>query len=807
LPIEPTAKKTTSGSIMATHNENIARVCEAALQAHAAKLCVIPPAEDGTKRPLPNPRGAWAKYKTTRPDQEEIRRWYPGRSGLGIVTGAVSGCLESFDFDDRPTYEEFIALAEGVGLGELVRRIEAGYCDDTAGGGVRWLMRYPTDVERVPGQGIVLARRPKRPEEQRHAKDKNKTLIESPAYSIVAPTNGSVHPNRKPYVRRSGDFSIIASYSAQERQALFDLARTFDQMPRKPAEPSAPRKTARAAGARPGDDYIARTTWEEILEPAGWTRVYERGGAIYWRRPGKKFATSATTNYGGADLLYVFSTSTDFEAEKSYSRFAAYAVLKHGGDFRAAAQALAEQGYGSARKRTQEDSKDNQQTHNGGGAGKNHAAGISKVPLGSDEGLALQFADRHRNTLRYTAAWGKWHHFKGRSWDEDKTLLAFDFARTICREAAQLLFHPNEQKEATSAKKRAAVISLAREDRRIAATTEQWDSDIWVLNTPKGVIDLRTQEMRSQRPTDYLTKITAVAPGGDCPRWREFLKEISDGDEALQQFMQRFAGYSLTGDISEEALFFAYGGGANGKGTFLHAITGILADYHRAAPIATFTESRFEQHPTDLAMLKGARLVTASETQQGRRWDESRIKMLTGGDPVSARFMRQDFFQYMPHFKLFIAGNHKPRLRSVDVAIRRRFRLLPFMVTIPEAKRDPELKNKLRAEWPGILEWMLAGCADWQERGLAPPDAVMEATSAYLDAEDTLADWIEVCCFRNPNVSDTVQLLFASWTEWAEKAGERVGSKREFGDRLEEAGFKRERTNKAREIVGLKVLR
>src|SRR5262249_1219138 len=170
-----------------------------------------------------------------------------------------------------------------------------------------------------------------------------------------------------------------------------------------------------------------------------------------------------------------------------------------------------------------------------------------------------------------------------------------------------------ERKDTTSAKKRAAVISLAREDRRLAATTDQWDRDTFVINSPGGVIDLRTQEIRPSTATDYLTKMTAVAPSGDCPRFREFLREITDGDEALQRFLQRFAGYSLTGDISEEVLFFAYGSGANGKGTFLHAITGILGDYYRAAPIATFVESNFEQHPTDLAMLKGARLVTASE--------------------------------------------------------------------------------------------------------------------------------------------------------------------------------------------------
>ncbi len=215
-----------------------------------------------------------------------------------------------------------------------------------------------------------------------------------------------------------------------------------------------------------------------------------------------------------------------------------------------------------------------------------------------------------------------------------------------------------------------------------------------------------------------MTKMTAVQAGGKCPRFLAFMDEITGSDASLRDFLQRMLGYSLTGSTQEHALFFLYGTGANGTSVFVNTVTGILGDYHRTAPIETFTASAVERHPTELASLQGRRTVSAIETEEGRRWAESRIKALTGGDKIAARFMRQDFFEFTPQFKLIIAGNHKPGLRTVDEAIRRRFHLVPFTVTIPPEKRDPSLTEKLRQEWPGILEWMIEGALAWQEQGL-----------------------------------------------------------------------------------------
>jgi putative DNA primase/helicase len=194
-----------------------------------------------------------------------------------------------------------------------------------------------------------------------------------------------------------------------------------------------------------------------------------------------------------------------------------------------------------------------------------------------------------------------------------------------------------------------------------------------------------------------------------------------------------------------------------------------------------------------LASLRGARLVTAQETEQGRRWAEAKIKQLTGGDPIPARFMRQDFFTFMPKFKLLISGNNKPAIRGVDEAIRRRFHLIPFTVTIPEAERDLLLPDKLKAEWPGILQWAIEGCMEWQRIGLAPPAAVRQATDAYLAAEDAVALWLDEYCTADPNYAERIAALFASWKAWAETAGEFVGNQKRFVHALEDRGLVRER--------------
>ncbi|MDE2100353.1 MAG: hypothetical protein KGL39_24085 [Patescibacteria group bacterium] len=412
-----------------------------------------------------------------------------------------------------------------------------------------------------------------------------------------------------------------------------------------------------------------------------------------------------------------------------------------------------------------------------------------RPPEFSDDNLALRFTARHGDRLRYVAKWGKWLEWDGTTWRPDETMRSFDLVRAVCRHASAECNKPKAATAIASAKTVAAVEKLAKGDRRHAATVAQWDADPWLLNTPRGVIDLRTGDLLPHEPGRHMTKSTAVVPFGDCPMWLKFLSTITAGDEALIAYLRRTAGYCLTGSIREHTLFFGYGTGRNGKGTFLNTLTGIMGDYAIDSNVETFTAQATSRHLTELARLQGARLVVAQETEEGKRLAMARVKAITGGDPITANFMRQDLFTYHPQFKLFIAGNHKPALGTVDEAIRARFNLIPFTVYIPKEDRDKMLADKLRAEWPGILQWMIDGCLEWQATDLAPPNAVLAATDTYFEAEDTFAQWTAACCNVNPYAGATSSQLFKSWQKWAKEAGEEAGSQKRFAGTMEVRGF------------------
>jgi putative DNA primase/helicase len=416
------------------------------------------------------------------------------------------------------------------------------------------------------------------------------------------------------------------------------------------------------------------------------------------------------------------------------------------------------------------------------------------APSLSEEALAIRFSRLHHD-LRYVREWRRWMVWDGNLWRKDRTLEAFNRARAICREASSDS-DANERRSLLLASKQcvAAIERLAQADRRHAATPEQWDRDQWALNTPAGTVDLKTGTLRKHRLDDYITKSTATAPGGKCELWLKFLERITNSDAELQSFLKRMVGYSITGITSEQSMFFLYGSGANGKSVFLSTIAGMLGDYARTAPVSILTASNTEQHPTDLAGLQGFRFVTAIETEEGRWWAEAKIKSLTGGDRIAARFMRQDFIEFTPVFKLFVAGNHKPGLRNVDPAIQRRLRLIPFTVTIPEQERDPNLLDKLKSEYEGILHWAIEGCLEWQRMGLDPPPAVSNATADYLASEDTVGRWIDECCVCSTGLWTPGSKLYASFQQWCERTGERQWSQKRFSQALKTRGFERERT-------------
>jgi len=333
-----------------------------------------------------------------------------------------------------------------------------------------------------------------------------------------------------------------------------------------------------------------------------------------------------------------------------------------------------------------------------------------------------------------------------------------------------------------------------------SAAFEQREKNTMMSNSvSNSTIDLRTGVGRPPDPLDYITKKTACrcAPAGTPhPLWTKFLGRVTNGDVELQQFLQRYMGYCCTGETNEHVFVFCYGTGANGKSTFVNTVAAVLGSYATVASMDTFLATNSIQHPTDLAKLRGARLVVAQETQRGRRWDETKIKALTGGDKITARFMRQDFFDYTPQFKLLISGNHKPRLSGVDEAIRRRLLLVPFTVQIPLAERDKNLAAKLRPEWPAILRWMVDGCLERDLIGLAPPKSVLDASEEYFAEQDTTQQWLDECTADGgPGAFARTTELFASWKAWCEDRNWKPGSEKSLSEALRDKGFVKARNS------------
>lgn len=428
--------------------------------------------------------------------------------------------------------------------------------------------------------------------------------------------------------------------------------------------------------------------------------------------------------------------------------------------------------------------------------------------LVTEEAVVGILARTHGGRFRYCHSSGSWFVWRGSHWARDMTDQIID----ECRALAQ--FHAEGQDSHVRrmlgrASTIFAVERLARSDRTFAITAAAWDRDPMLLATPGGTIDLGTGELRPADPIDALTKCTAVSPsvGAACPRWTQFLKEITGGDGALIRFLQQFAGYCLTGSTKEQALLFIYGSGGNGKSVFLNVLSGILGDYAAVASMDTFTASKGDRHPTDVAMLAGARLVTASETEAGRAWAEARIKALTGGEPITARFMRQDNFTFRPTFKILIVGNHRPILNNVDDAARRRFNIVPF--DKKPTRPDPNLEEALRREWPEILRWMVEGCLDWQKNGLVRPESVTAATTEYFDVQDDFAHWLEESCEvdpSNPGWQETTAALWESWCAYAAEAETQAGNKRSFSEKLGQHGVQRRRmTGGTRAYIGIRL--
>jgi putative DNA primase/helicase len=434
----------------------------------------------------------------------------------------------------------------------------------------------------------------------------------------------------------------------------------------------------------------------------------------------------------------------------------------------------------------------------GGRGAPNSPAHFNLTDLGNAERLLA----RHGENVRYCYPWGCWLVWTGARWERDEGgkvhRLAKETVRGIYAEAAAAESEERRKmlaKHATASEAESrirAMLELAKSD--VPVSPDELDADPWLLNVQNGTVDLRTGELRPHRREDLLTKMAGAGydPKADAATWEAFLERVLPGEE-LRGFVRRAAGYSATGVTSEQIMLINHGGGSNGKSTFQEALAAALGDYAMRTPTEMLLAKRSGGVPNDVARLKGARFVSASETEEGRRLAEGLIKDLTGQDTISARFMRAEWFDFKPTHKLWLSTNHKPEIRGTDNAIWRRIRLVPWAVTIPPTERDHKLPEKLQKEMRGVLGWVVHGCLEWRQEGLRAPDEVRKATGAYRAEMDVLAAFISEECAVKDEASVAAGALYGRYREWCLDAGEKPESQRKFGERLKERGYQRQR--------------
>jgi putative DNA primase/helicase len=458
------------------------------------------------------------------------------------------------------------------------------------------------------------------------------------------------------------------------------------------------------------------------------------------------------------------------------------------------------------------------------------------TPRYSDDYLALELIRQHGAEIRWVGDLNEFYVCAGGIWRPDKTRRAWALARGICRSAAAEAATDEDSsikqraQRLASAQTRAAVASLASDDTRIVITSDLFDSDPLMLGVPSGAVDLRTGELLAPDPTLLISKSCAVTPaaaGTPCPFWERFLASTfpasdstAGGDRKLIDFLQRWFGSHLTGLTRDQRFLFLYGTGRNGKGTLLKTIGEILGAYAVELPSEALTLRNFEPHRAELAVLRGARMITANEIPRNAQWNQSRLTQITGGDQLTANEMRKNPITFPVVGKLNVVGNFKPRFADVNAAIRERLLLVNFHVKFVHrndgdpaiegnstvAERDDNLADRLREERPAILRWLIDGAVIWQREGLQPPDSVLLDSSEYLDEQAETELWIADCCEARSLVADdgdVVGDLLISFNSWRSAREQRAASINVFNGLLDSAELKRLKRNRGKVVLGL----
>jgi putative DNA primase/helicase len=759
---------------------------DTALTWHHTGAAVVPTATDGTKRPgLPG----WKQFQTEHPTPNDLATWFtPGRTdGLGLICGAISGNLEMLEFEGRATHliPELATLMNDNGFADLWARLTThGYLETTPSGGIHLYYR----VDGPAAGNTKLARTP------RNGGGVD-VLIETRGeggFTVIAPSAGRTHPTGKPWTTITGTPQMVPTITIDERDALFIIASLLDEMPDIEAVTDNSRNSTPhdpADGLRPGDDYNQRTTWDDILRPAGWTKTKRIGPGYGWTRPDKNpgAGISATTGQNEHDRLYVFTSSTLFDTEQPYTKFAAYTLLEHGGDYAAAAKQLAKDEYGTIATRLQPDHPTagdleelvapttgdtpwttptptpaptpSTATTSGTPSSEQNSASGAEQPAEptperdaapNQDNTALLLVDQHQHEIRYCPERGQWLHWNGHHWAWDANGSVAELVRDIARRLPDGEGWANYRKSALSARGVTGTLQMAASDARVVAPIAQLDARPYELNTPAGVVNLRTGKISAPDSRALHTRTTPIGPDPELPTplWDKFLADTFAGDPELTTYIQRLLGVSLVGTVIEQLLPFLYGSGANGKSVILESTQNVIGlaptGYAASIPAEMLIARGRDDHPATIAQLSGVRIAISSELEEGVRFAEARIKMLTGGDLINARFMARNPFTFKPTHSMWLHANHLPEVRAGGPAFWRRIKQIPFLHTIPEERQDKTLAERMvKNEGPGILAWMIQGSADYFAHGLPASAAVAAATAAYQHDTDTIAQFVE----------------------------------------------------------------
>ncbi|MER1998394.1 MAG: phage/plasmid primase, P4 family, partial [Lysinibacillus sp.] len=412
-------------------------------------------------------------------------------------------------------------------------------------------------------------------------------------------------------------------------------------------------------------------------------------------------------------------------------------------------------------------------------------------------GNAERIAHEYGHVIKYVSDMG-WVLWDGKRWKIDEKKEIFRIAAKVLRE----LYKSDDETEVRWAKQ-CEKLNVMRNSLTflmslVPATRSEFDTDKYLFNVENGVVDLRTGELKQHDRELKLTKFTNVSydKNTDCPTWMAFLDQIFQGDKDLIEYMQRLIGYSLTGEITEQIMVFLIGGGSNGKSTFINTIKDLMGEYGKQAKSDTFIKKKETGANNDIARLVGSRFVSAIESEDGEQLSEAFVKQITGGEPVLARFLRQEYFEFIPEFKVFFTTNHKPVIKGVDEGIWRRIKLVPFNLQLPKEKRDLKLPEKLSLEMPGILNWAIEGCLKWQADGLKEPMAVKKATGDYKEDMDILGPFLYERCHISPSQKILAKELYEVYSNWCYANGEFALKNRAFYRALETKGFKKVRGSK-----------